>query len=216
MHKLLYLVLCSSLWTACQPKEAKICVDSFVDERDGTEYCMVTMGTQTWMAENLQYQSDTVYKNPLFPNAVNTSYGYLYTFKEANKACPNGWHLPTDAEWKTLEMHLGMSSTASNTIYERGTDEGRQLKATEGWKSSAMVDVEGTNSAGFKALPAGYRNPSYGPFGGLEAEAIFWTASAYDTLGHTAWVRALEYDKGGVIRTYASRKMGYSCRCIKD
>lgn len=214
----LSLLLCciTILWTACVKEESKICTDSFVDERDGTEYCMVTIGTQVWMADNLQYASDSnAYTNVSSPSTINAVYGKLYTFSEANQACPNGWHLPTDQEWKILEMTLGMSTVEADGLNERGTDEGAQLKSIEGWNSSLNIGVEGVNSSGFNALPAGEWNPSFGPFFNLGTEASYWTASAYDTTS-AAWMRTLSYDNAQIKRIYRTKKMGFACRCVKD
>lgn len=215
-HLLILSILLSCLiilWTGCEKEEAKVCSFSFIDERDGTEYCMITIGTQTWMAENLRYNSDTFYYNVLNPTSVNKNYGNLYTFSQANQVCPNGWHLPSDEEWKTLEMALGMSLTVANGLNERGTNQGMQLKSMNDWDSTFAVSL-GTNSSGFNALPAGSWNPSYGPFFELGSTANYWTATAYDNTA--AWVRSLYYNESGVQRNYASQKFGYSCRCIKD
>lgn len=204
------------LWSGCEKEEEKVCTNSFVDARDGQEYCIVSIGNQTWMAENLRYQTDSnSYLNPLNPSTVNMEYGRLYTFSEALTACPNGWHLPTDEEWKSLEMELGMTMIAANGTNQRGVDEGRKLKATAGWDMSTNSDVEGTNSSGFKALPSGERNPSYGPYFELGKEASFWTATEYDTTGG-AWMRSLSYDHAQITRNYFSQSFGYSCRCVQD
>jgi uncharacterized protein (TIGR02145 family) len=217
-HLLLILLFCNVaiLWTACTKETPKVCTDSFVDERDGTEYCITTIGTQVWMADNLQFSSDSnAYLNPSNPSTVNAVYGRLYTFDEANQVCPNGWHLPTDEEWKTMEMTLGMSAIQADALNDRGTDEGVQLKSGEEWNSSVNVGVEGTNSVGFNALPSGEWNPSFGPFFGLGAEASYWTASVRDTTG-AAWMRALTYDNATIKRSYATPKMGFACRCVED
>lgn len=217
-HLLLILLFCNVaiLWTACTKEVSKVCTDSFVDERDGTEYCTTTIGTQVWMADNLQFASDSnAYINLSNPSTVNAVYGRLYTFSEANQACPNGWHLPTDEEWKTMEMTLGMSALEADALNERGTNEGAQLKSGDGWNSSVNVGVEGTNTVGFNALPSGEWNPSFGPFFHLGAEASYWTASVYDTTT-AAWMRTLAYDNGSIKRSYVTSKMGFSCRCVKD
>ncbi|CAA6813073.1 MAG: Unknown protein [uncultured Aureispira sp.] len=204
------------LWTACTKENPKVCTSSFVDERDGTEYCMTTIGTQVWMADNLQFASDSnAYLNVSSPTTVNAVYGRLYTFSEANQACPNGWHLPTDEEWKTMEIALGMSAVEADGLNDRGTDEGARLKSVENWTSSLNAGVEGTNSSGFNAFPSGEWNPSFGPFFHLGEEASYWTASVSDTTG-AAWMRALTYDKSTVKRSYATQKMGFACRCVKD
>lgn len=215
---LLILLFCNVaiLWTACTKEETKVCANSFVDERDGTEYCITTIGTQVWMADNLQFASDSnAYNNPSNPSTVNAVYGHLYTFSEANQACPNGWHLPTDEEWKTLEMTLGMSAMEADALNERGTNEGAQLKSVEGWNSSMNAGVEGTNSVGFKALPSGEWNPSFGPYFHLGEEASYWTATVYDTTG-TAWMRSLSYDNASIKRNYVTPKMAFACRCVQD
>jgi uncharacterized protein (TIGR02145 family) len=217
-HLLLILLFCNVaiLWTACTKETPKVCTDSFVDERDGTEYCITSIGTQVWMADNLQFASDSnAYLNPSNPSTVNAVYGRLYTFDEAKQACPNGWHLPTDEEWKTMEMTLGMSAIQADALNDRGTDEGAQLKSVEEWNSSINAGIEGTNSVGFNALPSGEWNPSFGPFFGLGTEASYWTASVYDTTD-ASWMRALAYDNATINRSYATQKMGFACRCVKD
>jgi uncharacterized protein (TIGR02145 family) len=217
-HLLLILLFCTvaTFWTACTKETPKVCTDSFIDERDGTEYCITTIGTQVWMADNLQYASDSnAYINLSSPRTINAVYGRLYTFSEANNACPNGWHLPTDEEWKTLEMTLGMSAVEVEGLNERGTDEGAQLKSVEGWSSSLNTGVAGTDNPGFNALPSGEWNPSFGPFFHLGAEASYWTASVADTT-NAAWMRSLSYDDARISRSYATQKMGFACRCVKD
>ena len=110
------------------------------------------------MAENLNYKTTKrcCYNN----NAVNCEkYGRLYNWDAALKACPLGWHLPSDVEWKTLEMYLGMSQSMSHDKGYRGTYEGKQMKFTSGWADNG----NGTNSSGFDALPGGgcYRSGSF-------------------------------------------------------
>jgi len=71
-------------------------------------------------------------------------------------ACPSGWHLPSDAEWKELEIYLGMSQKEADTIKARGTDEGDKLKEA-GNIHWIDLNTGATNSSGFTALPSGYR-----------------------------------------------------------
>jgi len=205
----------SILWTACEKPEEKTCTNRLTDERDGQEYCIVTIGTQTWMAENLRYSTDSSVQNPLNPSSVNAEYGRLYSFSEANTVCPNGWHLPTDNEWKTLEMELGMNQTVVDGVNDRGTTEGNKLKSVEGWNETTDSSAIATNSTGFNALASGEHNPSFGPYFNLGTNATFWTATVYDSTGG-AWNRDLRYDLGGITRTYSSQKIGYSCRCVQD
>jgi uncharacterized protein (TIGR02145 family) len=205
----------SVLWTACEKLEEKVCTNSFTDERDGQEYCIFTIGAQTWMAENLRYSTDSSVQNPLNPTTVNAEYGRLYSFNQANMACPNGWHLPTDDEWKVLEMELGMTLIAADAINDRGTNEGNKLKSLEGWNETTDSSAIATDSIGFNALASGEHNPSFGPYFNLGTNATFWTATVYDTSGG-AWNRDLRHDFGGIARSYVSQRIGYSCRCVQD
>jgi uncharacterized protein (TIGR02145 family) len=104
---------------------------SYVDQRDGHTYSRVQVGSDTWMGENLAWEAPAgsfCYQD----SAANcASGGRLYTFAAATSACPTGWHLSTDDEWKRLEAALGMETTALDLDYysaPRGTDEGTKLK----------------------------------------------------------------------------------------
>ena len=80
---------------------------TFVDTRDNTTYSWIKIGNQTWMSENLAYKtsSNSVACND---NESNVSiYGYLYSWETAQTVAPDGWHLPSQAEWQTLVDYLG-------------------------------------------------------------------------------------------------------------
>ena len=79
---------------------------SFVDSRDGKVYKTVKIGTQTWMAQNLNYTmvNSSCYNDS---NVNCKTYGRLYTWAAAKTACPKGWHLPSDTEWSILETYSG-------------------------------------------------------------------------------------------------------------
>ena len=68
--------------------------------------------------------------------------------------CPSGWHLPSDAEWKEMEKTLGMTQDQADATGYRGTDQGSQIKTSNGWTNAG----NGTNSSGFSALPGGTRD----------------------------------------------------------
>ena len=121
---------------------------SMVDSRDGNEYMTVQIGNQRWMAENLRYDVPNVYTNAV--NVVDTfpaslpcrGYGRLYDWNTAMNGsgtstttpsgvqglCPSGWHMPSDAEWKTLEKALGLSQTVVDSVGWRGANKRQRYK----------------------------------------------------------------------------------------
>ena len=137
------------------------------------------------------------------------TYGVLYNWQAARIACPDGWHLPTDEEWKTLEKYLGMSpSDADITGWRPSGDTGKKLKSDSGWN----VRGNDYNTSGFSALPGGYRRS--GDFGSLKKLATFWSASE---IGLTEiWARLLDNSHNGVNRENTYRGFGFSVRCFKD
>ncbi len=157
------------------------------------------------------------------------TYGRLYTWaavmngtpgSDANPSgvqgvCPDGWHVPSDEEWKELEMYLGMSEQQAYTTEWRGSDEGLKLKegGISHWWGQLSSRVIGTNESGFTALPGGSRwyNES---FQHLTYRANFWSAT--ESMNSFAWCRRLYYDKAWVYRYDDYKSRGYSVRCVKD
>lgn len=205
---------------------------------DGNVYKTVVIGEQVWMAENLKV---THYRNgEVIPNVTGGSewsnvstgahcsfdnggininiYGLLYNWYAVNdnrKIAPEGWHIPTDDEWKHLEMHLGMSQTEADDIGYRGTDEGGKLKEVgiTHWKSP---NEGATNSSGFSAVPGGYRYGSSGAFSRMGSSASFWSTT--ENGSDDTWHRLLYYHVSGVDRSYGNNDEpgGFSVRCIRD
>jgi len=183
----------------------------FSDTRDGNNYKTIKIGNQEWMAENLDFKTATgswSYGSSEDSDPSITKYGRLYTWEAAQQAVPSGWHLPTDTEWKQLEMFLGMSQTEADGIAERGTDEGGKLKATSGWTNNR----NGTDVLGFTALPGGFRS-NFGSFVNIEFYGYWWTASENDS--NTAWFRYLGYGSA-IFRKFSYKGEAYSVRCIKN
>lgn len=153
-----------------------------------------------------------------------TTYGVLYNWPAAmagtsssdsnpsgvQGVCPSGWHLPSDQEWKTLEMALGMSESEANDIGWRGTDEGRQMKSTSGWSSLG----NGTNSSGFNAYPGGIQNS--GSFSSLGHGGFWWSTTEREDSNTDAWFRLLPYESDQVYRSDVSKTRSNSVRCIKS
>ena len=188
----------SSAVTSSSPsKGPELAEDSFTDTRDGQTYKTVTIGTQTWMAENLNYETGNSYcYNDADSNC--TKYGRLYTWGAAKTACPSGWHLPDTTEWKTLFTAVGGSSTA-----------GTKLKSTSAWNNSG----NGTDAFGFSALPAGGRD-SYGDYYYEGYYADFWS-STEDGSDCAYFMRLYySYDYADLNSNY--KVYGFSVRCLKD
>ncbi len=207
-----------------------------VTDIDGNVYSTVIIGTQTWMAENLKvtrYRDGTevthvtdnaawanltteaycIYSNNA-ENEVDT-YGALYNWYALNDSrniAPEGWHVPTDDEWKELEMALGMSQEqADQGSSWRGTDEGDKLKSTSGWYNGG----NGNNSSGFTALPGGYRyDGTTGDYGNITISGYFWTAT--ESSSGYGWNHTLIYSESRISRGFAFKKSGHSVRCVKD
>jgi len=127
--------------------------------------------------------------------------------------CPSGWHLPTDDEWKELEMHLGMSQADADAQWSRGTDEGGKLKDTTyvHWTSP---NTGATNESGFKALPGGYRDTESIPFFSIGTAAYFWSTSEKND--DVYWNRKLSYNRSDISRSGSGNYTGYSVRCLVD
>ena len=197
-----------SVWNTGDTINVWACGDPIIDSRDGQTYTTIQIGTQCWFAENLNYDTTNSwwYDNS---SANGDVYGRLYTWEAALTACPSGWSLPSDEEWKTMEMALGMSQNEADQTGYRGTDEGEKLKSTSGWFSGG----NGTNSSGFTALPGGYRT-TYGGFIELGYYGYWWSATAYGST--IAWYRTLIDDYDDVYRDNYVKGSGFSVRCLRD
>ena len=195
-------------------------------DQNGNTYKTITIGTQTWMAENLRV---TKYRNgdPIphvtdnaawtalytgaycsYGNTTNkdtiATYGRLYNWYAATdirNIAPTGWHLPSDAEWTTLTTYLG-SESIGGKMKEAGTTH---------WKSP---NLSATNESGFTALPTGTRNYNDGTFDGQGIVFGWWSSTSSG--GMTAWFRDLVYYDAHCRRESYFKQSGYSVRLVKD
>ena len=204
-------------------ESAEVTKESITDTRDGHSYKTVTIGSQTWMAQNLNYETANSYCYS--DNASNcTKYGRLYTWAAAMDSvgswsangkgcgygktcsptypvrgvCPEGWHLPTQTEWNTLFTAVGGQSTA-----------GKMLKSTSGWNSSG----NGTDAYSFSALPAGGRGGN-GHFNYEGNNAYFWSST--DDNSYYAYSIILYYNGDYAGLDDGNEGYGFSVRCVKD
>lgn len=151
----LALALVSNLFVSCKKdKDNKLQQSAesiFKDPRDNKVYKTIRMGNQTWFAENLAYEGTLNAGSSFRPYSSLDSarkYGMMYSGDAAKIVCPNGWHLPSDEEWKVLERYLGMSEEDLSTVssfYPRGKDKNVALKLNKGGTSK----FESMNVYGF-------------------------------------------------------------------
>lgn len=172
----------------------KYVIGTMKDSRDGKTYKTVTIGSQTWMAENMSYDYEV--DGESYGNYCNaddcTTYGRNYTWVVALEACPKGWHLPDTTEWRTLYKAIGNDPYAM------------QAKGYDRWNDA-------TNVSGISALPAGYEH-NFGvySFGG---SAIFWSST--ESNGDNAYCWYLGVNEAD-LNSGCLKSRGLSVRCLKD
>lgn len=200
------------------------------DSRDGQSYKTIIIGSQTWMAENLNYETANSYcYNDTASNCAK--YGRLYTWAAAvgqsefacgylhncslpsgniQGVCPTGWHLPNSVEWEALLSFVDDSTPDKlipiNVVYSNA---GYVLKSSSGWDS----DGNGTDAFSFSALPAGGR----GDRGDCYEEgydAVFWSSTEHNGVDAFA-VSVYNYNNNAVLKV-SSKSSGFSVRCLKD
>jgi len=201
-----------------------------VADADGNLYKIIQIGNQTWMAENLrttkfndgesiplvtgdiEWEKLTTpgycwYDND--PSSYKDPYGALYNWYAVNteKLCPEGWHVPANAEWNILSNYLG--ADAGGKMEETGT-----IK----WVNP---NTGASNVSGFTAIPGGSRDPfyqewRYSTFGYLGYNSSWWSATEHGSpnVGYAAWLFS---DKSTFSNEFQAVKIaGLSVRCLKD
>ena len=206
-----------------------------VNDIEANTYNTIGIGSQIWMAENLKttkyndgtaipYITDRItwaaatasaycdyHDNP----SNSTTFGRLYNWYAVDKnasskvasnggknVCPTGWHVPTDVEWTTLTTELGGESVAGGKLKETGITH---------W---ASPNTGATNETGFTALPCGYHDDYGDYYYGTGGGGGWWSST--ESLTASGWYRLMRFDWVYVERSYASKRYGFSIRCLKD
>lgn len=206
-----------------------------VTDIDGNTYPVVQVGNQCWMAANLKtsrYNDGSTIPNVTdntawtqlstgawcnYDNspANDATYGKLYNWYAAANPnlCPQGWHVPTDAEWQQLELALGMPADELNSIGFRGGEQnvGGKMKATTLW---TPPNTWATNESGFSGLPGGGRSSDDGTFFYLGVCGYWWSAT--QSGGAYAWLRTLYFYGVGIDRSGINMRNGFCVRCLRD
>lgn len=216
---LLGIIAGSLISAACGSDKAS---NTMTDSRDGQTYKTVVIGTQTWMAENLNYavSNSWCYNNE--PENCGTI-GRLYqwtgamgidsaynstTWGNSNMnhqgICPDGWHLPSNAEWQTLYSYVNANNGSEGV--------GTSLKSSSGWKYDPDYTPLGSNLFGFSALPAGEGNTLF--FNNAGDYAYFWSAMELNPYGASVW--HLSYSGRTFINIIKYKSDGFSVRCLND
>lgn len=179
----------------------------YTDPRDGQEYFTVEIGSQRWFSQNLNFETTNSWWYE--DSQVNgDKYGRLYTWDDAQIACPDGWHLPTDDEWCTLTTFI---DPYVNCNWEGmiGFYAAYYMKSTSGW----FLDGNGSNLSGFGALPGGLRNQESN-FLNIEKYASFWTATENNT--DNAWYWYMYNSNDEVFHSKHFKEIARSVRCVKN
>ena len=210
MKQLLIIISAALIFTACGDdsnpassanSEYDATTNSLKDLRDGQTYKTVTIGSQTWMAENLNYEVDSSF---CFSDEERNcaKYGRLYRWAEATSVCPDGWHLPSKDECNALFVAVGGASTA-----------GEALKSASGWDWEGYTG-NGIDSFGFSALPGGSRSHEGRVCNSIGACAYFWS-STEDSSGY-AYAVYMSFHIDNADLESINMNHGLSVRCLKN
>lgn len=197
-----------------------------VYDADSNTYTTVLIGTQCWLRQNLNLgvfassiysgdshtdvSSDSVVEKYCFKNDTNYCkiFGGLYDWNEmmvysttqgSKGICPNGWHIPSDADWKILETTLGLSPTMVDSTGYRGFYQGQKLLKNSETNFDALF-------AGFRYLNGSFSHENY--------YASFWTSSLRND--STAWYRGVTSGNPQIHRESYGLERGFAVRCLKN
>jgi uncharacterized protein (TIGR02145 family) len=220
-------ILIMGLFSACRKETVQLVYKpcpgaELVRDVEQNTYPTVQIGDQCWLRENLRTSSyrngdeiPVIEEDSLWLSTSagafsfytndpdqDTLEGVLYNhfaISDNRGLCPTGWHVPTDAEWTTLQEYIS-----------RGDKEGGALKDTLGWD---FPNAGAANLVGYRARAAGFRAAT-GGFGGQGIHGFWWSATQADP--GKAWSRQLNYASTSMFRNSNFLLFGMSVRCLKD
>ncbi len=217
-YSILAFIFSVIIIASCTNSNTPVLLSGTVTDVEGNVYPTVTIGTQTWMAENLK---TTKYRDStLIPDITNNSewytlvtgaycngdnprtYGKLYNWYAVStgKLAPAGWHVATDADWTTLSTYLGGEGVAAGKLKESGTVH---------WLTP---NIGSTNDSLFSALPGGNRDSTYHS---VNTSGYWWSATEYNSA--QAWFRIMNHESTGLGRfPTGNKEFGFSVRCVKN
>lgn len=185
---------------------------TYTDVRDGENYRWVRYGTLDWMAENFRYDLGDETNCLLYVDADDNTHlstlGRLYTPAGAQSATPDGWRLPTDEDWKKLEMALGMSSNDADKTGWRGNI------------AKSMLTANGDTTA-LNIVLAGYYTPNttmgMSGYRFISAYGWYWSSTTDDDKGSGYYYgRKFIYNSTAVDRESFENKLMFSVRYVRD
>jgi len=214
-----------------------VCGNQFIDFRDGKSYNTVLIGSQCWLAENLntgtqiagieEQTSNQVIEKYCFDNDPSNceTYGGLYQWNEmmaytenegTRGICPEQWHLPTHAEWCTMSQLLDPTVNCTTTGWT-GSTAGGKIKSTGTHEAGTGLwmspNTGATNESGFTTLPGGYR-AGYGTFEEQHYFGFFWCSSVHGASSAFDW--GVTFSVSEINKGNDDKNMGFSVRCVKD
>jgi uncharacterized protein (TIGR02145 family) len=204
---------------------------------DGNRYRTIELGSQIWMAENLKTSR---YKNGIPVPEVSDAgtwgslstgascwytndsanhgcpYGKLYNWfavVNSNGLCPEGWRIPSDEDWMTLEMEMGMPESELFGVGPRGLSlqiGGKMKSTSDDWLSP---NAGASNSSGFSVVPTGFRYPDGADYQ-YAYQTAFWSSTGFSD--ESAYDRIFGRDHSGIKRSNGAKIDGLSVRCVKE
>ena len=196
-------LLAAILWKTSAGLTASSTPDRFTDPRDGYAYAVVSLGGLEWFAENLRFRSadSRCYEND---QANCLDHGRLYRLPDALTACPAGWRVPSEADWRGLERWLGLSDADLEKERGRGEPLGKRLKVG--------------GDTGFNVRYSGWIDPHRADSSrAMGRNAAYWasTEAAPDDVSATAWHRDVAADRHSIWRSPVNVTYWLSVRCVR-